>query len=94
MTIWKSTVVKSHASVRVTGVLLSVVLALLAASTEQVLAADLYVGGADASDRNPGTATEPFATIQKAANVARPGDVVKIRDGVYRETVVPANSGR
>jgi hypothetical protein len=52
-----------------------------------------YVGGAGASDRNPGTATEPLATIQAAANVARPGDVVKIRDGVYRETVVPSNSG-
>jgi hypothetical protein len=52
-----------------------------------------FVGGANASDTNPGTASKPFATIQKAANVAQPGDVVKIRDGIYRETVVPANSG-
>lgn len=52
-----------------------------------------YVGGANASDENPGTASEPFATIQAAADVAMPGDVVKIRDGIYRETVVPANSG-
>jgi len=55
--------------------------------------ATFFVGGANASDTNPGTASQPFATIQKAANVARPGDVVKIRDGVYRETVAPANSG-
>jgi len=59
----------------------------------QAARATFFVGGANASDRNPGTASEPFATIQKAANVAQPGDVVKIRDGIYRETVVPANSG-
>ncbi|WP_165822482.1 CBM35 domain-containing protein [Paenibacillus montanisoli] len=52
-----------------------------------------YVGGAGASDANPGSESEPFATIQQAANVATAGDTVKIREGVYRETVVPANSG-
>jgi hypothetical protein len=55
--------------------------------------ATFFVGGANASDNNPGTASQPFATIQAAANVAQPGDVVKIRGGIYRETVVPANSG-
>lgn len=93
MKIWESTFGTSHPSIRVTSILLSVVLALLATGHGQVLAADFYVGGAGASDRNPGTATEPFATIQKAANVARPGDVVKIRNGIYRETVTPSNSG-
>ena len=61
-------------------------------STREVRAT-FFVGGPNASDENPGTASKPFATIQKAANVAQPGDVVKIRDGIYRETVVPANSG-
>ena len=42
-------------------------------------ARDIFVGGAGASDNNPGTATQPFATIQKAASVAVAGDVVKIR---------------
>ena len=74
-------------------VMVSAVLALLAGGTGQVLAADFYVGGDDASDRNPGTAAQPFATIQKAAGVAAAGDVVNIRPGIYRETVVPANSG-
>jgi hypothetical protein len=77
----------------VVGVMVSAVLALLAGGTEQMLAADFYVGGDGASDRNPGTASEPFATIQKAADVAAAGDVVNIRPGIYRETVVPANSG-
>jgi hypothetical protein len=58
-----------------------------------VFAADYYVGGDGASDRNPGKASKPFATIQKAATVATAGDTVKIRTGTYRETVVPANSG-
>ena len=52
-----------------------------------------YVGGTRASDSNPGTASQPFATIQKAAIAAVAGDVVNIRTGVYRETIVPANSG-
>lgn len=52
-----------------------------------------FVGGPNASDNNPGTAAAPFATIQAPASVAQPGDVVKIRDGIYRETVTPAHSG-
>jgi hypothetical protein len=93
MRIWKPTFDKSPPSGRVTGVLVLAVLALLAGWTAETRAADLYVGGTGAFDDNPGTASEPFATIQAAANVARPGDVVKIRDGIYRETVAPANSG-
>lgn len=56
-------------------------------------ARDYFVGGTGASDNNPGTSTQPFATIQKAASVAVAGDIVKIRSGVYRETIVVANSG-
>jgi hypothetical protein len=52
-----------------------------------------YVGGPNASDDNPGTASEPFATIQRAADVAVAGEVVRIRSGVYRETVIPQSSG-
>jgi parallel beta-helix repeat protein len=36
------------------------------------------------SDRNPGTAARPFATVGRAAQVARAGDVVDVRRGVYR----------
>jgi Domain of unknown function (DUF2341) len=45
------------------------------------------------SDSNTGRIASPFKTIQKAATVAVAGDIVKIREGVYRETVTPANSG-
>jgi hypothetical protein len=66
---------------------------LLVMGTEGVFAAVYYVGGRGASDKNPGTASRPFVTIQKAAAVAKAGDVIKIRAGIYRETVIPANSG-
>lgn len=52
-----------------------------------------FIGGTGASDNNPGTSSQPFATIQKAASVAVAGDIVNIRTGTYRETIVPANSG-
>jgi parallel beta helix pectate lyase-like protein/uncharacterized protein DUF1565 len=35
------------------------------------------------SDSNPGTQDRPFRTIQKAADVANPGDTVIVEDGVY-----------
>lgn len=52
-----------------------------------------YFVATDGSDANAGNLASPFRTIQKAANLARPGDVVQIRGGVYRETVRPAHSG-
>jgi hypothetical protein len=54
---------------------------------------EYYVGGTGASDTNPGTASLPFATIQKASTIAVAGDIVNIRAGIYRETIVPTNSG-
>jgi hypothetical protein len=35
------------------------------------------------SDANPGTATQPFLTIQHAADIVNPGDGVLVGDGVY-----------
>ncbi len=93
MRLWKSTFGKSLPRVCVAGVMVSTLLALLAVGTGQVLAADFYVGGDGASDGNPGTASEPFATIQKAATVATAGSTVRIRTGIYRETIIPSNSG-
>lgn len=52
-----------------------------------------WVDAAAGSDANPGSASQPFATIQAGAEAAQPGDVVRVRPGVYRESVVPPRGG-
>ncbi|HOS93520.1 MAG TPA: carbohydrate-binding protein, partial [Armatimonadota bacterium] len=47
----------------------------------------------DGNDANPGTKAEPFRTIQRAADLARPGDIVTVHEGVYRERVNPPRGG-
>ncbi len=47
----------------------------------------------DASDTNPGTAGRPFKTIGRAAQIAGPGDTVRIEPGLYPESVVVTRSG-
>lgn len=47
------------------------------------------VDAASGSDANPGSAASPFASIGAAMLVAGPGDVVRVRAGTYRESVVP-----
>lgn len=44
-------------------------------------------------DTNPGTASQPFKTIQRAANATIPGDTVFVREGTYRERVAPPRGG-
>ncbi|MBR5614009.1 MAG: carbohydrate-binding protein [Clostridia bacterium] len=48
---------------------------------------------ANASDANSGTYDAPFKTITKAGQVAKAGDTVIVREGVYRETVTVKNNG-
>jgi hypothetical protein len=45
------------------------------------------------NDANAGTQTAPYLTINKAAQVAQPGDTVRVHAGLYRETVKPARGG-
>ena len=52
-----------------------------------------YYVSTTGSDAGPGTFDQPFQTIQKAATVMIPGDTTFIRAGVYREAVIPKNSG-
>ena len=40
-----------------------------------------------AADTNPGTAEEPFKTVQRAADAAKPGDTVYVMAGKYDERV-------
>lgn len=54
--------------------------------------ANFYVA-MNGNDSNAGTKESPFRTIQHAADVAQPGDVVTVRAGVYRERVNPPRGG-
>jgi alpha-N-arabinofuranosidase len=45
------------------------------------------------SDANSGTETSPFRTIQHAADLAQPGEVVRVHAGIYRERVSPPRGG-
>lgn len=47
----------------------------------------------DGHDENPGSKQEPFLTIQRAADLAQPGDVITVHEGVYRERVNPPRGG-
>jgi hypothetical protein len=56
--------------------------------------ANLWVDAASGNDGNDGlTPATAFRTIQKAADVAMPGNTVHILPGIYRESVRPRQSG-
>ena len=46
-----------------------------------------YVDGASGDDANAGTSSEPWRTLGKALASASPGDAVRARTAVYRESV-------
>jgi parallel beta-helix repeat protein len=56
-------------------------------------AASVYYVSPDGDDSNPGTQSEPWKTIGKAASTLVAGDTVYIRTGTYYERVVLENSG-
>jgi len=45
------------------------------------------------SDANPGTKKAPFCTIQRAAGLAQPGDIITVHAGTYRERINPPRGG-
>jgi hypothetical protein len=55
-------------------------------------AAEYYVAK-QGNDANNGSVSKPLLTIQQAATVAMPGDVVTIHEGIYREAVNPPRGG-
>ena len=63
---------------------------LLIAAT--VHAAEFHVAP-KGNDANPGTQTAPLRTIQRAADLAQPGDVITVAEGVYRERITPPRGG-
>ncbi len=44
-------------------------------------------------DGNNGSQSKPFRTISEAAQIAQPGDVITVHEGIYRERVNPSRGG-
>jgi len=59
---------------------------------EAVCAREIHVSKTG-EDSGPGSRGRPYLTITKAASVARPGDIVTVHAGTYREWVKPARGG-
>lgn len=68
---------------------------LAAASITSLFGATYEVAQHDpaATDDGDGSAERPWKTIRRAAQIARAGDIVFIREGIYREEVIVTNSG-
>ena len=58
-------------------------LAIAAAVLGQGLAAATFYVATDGSDANPGSATAPVRTLQRASDMAFAGDTIVVRDGTY-----------
>lgn len=52
-----------------------------------------YFVAINGRDTNEGTAESPFRTIQHGADIARPGDIVTVFEGIYREKIDPPRGG-
>jgi len=68
------------------------VLFICAAIAVPTCATELHVA-IDGRDQNRGTRKAPFRTIQHAAELAQPGDVITVHEGVYRERINPPRGG-
>ena len=67
-------------------------LLLLLSASARLSAATYYVSTAG-SDSNPGSQSQPWRTVQKAANTTVAGDTVNIATGTYAENVTISASG-
>lgn len=73
--------------------ILTVPASILAQSNNIAISVTNYYVSPTGNDLNPGTLDRPFATIQKAANVAKEGSTIYIRGGIYNQKVRVTHSG-
>ncbi len=69
------------------------IIVVLAVAVSVASAREYYVS-VDGNDQHKGTATKPLRTISAAARSARPGDVITVHEGVYRERINPIRGGK
>jgi alpha-N-arabinofuranosidase len=70
-----------------------VVTSLLLAPRFPAAAAEFHVA-ANGNDAKRGTKAAPLRTIQRAADLAQPGDVITVHEGIYRERINPPRGGK
>lgn len=63
-----------------------------AALSTAAQAAEFHVA-ADGNDAKSGARSAPLKTIQRAAELAQPGDTITVHQGVYRERINPPRGG-
>ncbi len=68
-------------------------LILIAVILSFTVSAKEYHVAKSGNNKNAGTFESPFLTIQTAANIAKPGDIITVHKGVYREWIKPPRSG-
>lgn len=68
-------------------------LLILAVVIASVATAKEYHVSVNGSDKNEGSASKPFRTINFAAQFAQPGDIITVHAGTYREWINPAHGG-
>ncbi len=71
---------------------IGVYVSLVLSGGSEAWAIELHVA-TTGSDSASGSDTRPYLTINKAASVAQPGDIVTVHAGTYREWVKPINGG-
>lgn len=52
-----------------------------------------YHVSVNGNDENAGSVSQPLKTIQAAAELAQPGDVITVYEGTYRERITPPRGG-
>jgi len=72
--------------------LVATFVAVIVTGFSDVSAREIYVAKTG-SDSAFGSQTVPFLTINKAASIAQPGDIVTVHAGTYREWVKPPRGG-
>ncbi len=55
--------------------------------------ASLYYVSTSGNDNNTGTQTNPWLTVQKAANNVQPGDIVMVAEGTYSSRITISKTG-
>jgi len=70
----------------------SIALFLLVSMAQALTATEFHVA-TNGNDADPGKKSAPLRTIQRAAELAQPGDVIMVHEGVYRERVNPPRGG-